>query len=209
MERLSSLLNKPDNRKALFTLAASLLPVVAFALVEELYGTEAGLVACSILAVCEISYEWKTLGRPQAITIVVNVLVLLLGGLSLYKANATFFKLQPAVLVFVFAGVLLVSSFMGRPFLVELMKKQRPDLNQLGETLLRGLNFRMGIALILAGLIGVHAAFFWPTPWWATYKAVGVPAFVAVYMFADVAVWKRRILKTVEKESDSEKGMSA
>ncbi len=183
-----------ENRKAILTLVASLLPVIAFALVEEFYGTKAGLIACSILAIAEIGYEWKTLGRPQTVTVVANVLVLLLGGLSLYETNATFFKLQPAILVFVFAGVLVVSSFVGQPFLVGLMKKQRPDLNELGESLLKGLNLRMGIALIFAGIVGIFAALYWPTSWWATYKAVGIPAFIAVYMFADIAVSKRRIL---------------
>lgn len=181
------------NRKAIITLIASLLPVIAFALVEEIYGTMAGLIACAVLAVVETVYEWKTLGRPQTVTVIANALVLALGGLSLYETNATFFKLQPAILVFVFAGVLIVSSFFGQPFLVGLMKKQRPDLNQLGETLLAGLNLRMGIALVVAGLVGVYAAFYWPTPWWATYKAVGIPAFIAVYMFADIAIWKRRL----------------
>jgi intracellular septation protein len=182
----------PPNRRALFTLVASLLPVIAFAIVEEIYGTKVGLVAGVVLAIAELTYEWKTLGRPQGITIVANLLVLVLGGLSLYESNATFFKLQPAVLVFVFAGLLIGSSILKRPFLVELMKKQRPDLNEMGAELLRGLNLRLGIALLFAGLVGVYAAFYWPTAWWATYKAIGVPVFVILYMLLDVAVWKRR-----------------
>ena len=171
---------------------ASLLPVVAFTVFEEVYGTKAGLIAGVVLAIGEITYEWKTLGRPQNITILVNVLVLLLGALSLFESDPVFFKLQPAILVFIFAGVLIVTSILEKPFLVDLMKKQRPDLNEIGVVLLHGLNLRMGIALIVAGLIGVYAAFAWPTAWWATYKAVGVPAFVIGYMFLDVSIWKRR-----------------
>ncbi len=189
-----------QNKKALLTLVASLLPVIAFALVEEFYGTKAGLVACFALALAELGFEWKTLGRPQTITLVVNALVLGLGGLSLYETNATFFKLQPAILVFVFSAVLIGSSLSGKPFLVGLMKKQRPDLNEMGARLLAGLNLRMGIALIFAGGVGVYAAFYWPTSWWATYKAVGVPVFFAAYMFADVTVWKYRRAKA---QSDS------
>lgn len=181
-----------QNKKAIFTLVASLLPVIAFAIVEEVYGTKAGLIAGLALAIFELSFEWKTLGRPQTITIVSNVLVLVLGALSLYESNATFFKLQPAILVFVFAFLLIGSSYLRKPFLVGLMKKQRPDLNQVGENLLGGLNLRMGIALLFAGLVGVYAAFYWPTAWWASYKAVGVPAFIIVYMFADIQVWRRR-----------------
>ena len=198
MERSSTLLNEaeaqaiPTKQKPWLTFVASLLPVVAFAVFEEVYGTKAGLIAGVALACGEIAYEWKTLGRPQNITIVANVLVLALGGLSLYESNPTFFKLQPAILVFVFAGVLIGSSLIGKPFLVGLMKKQRPDLNELGATLLNGLNLRMGIALVFAGLIGVYAAFEWPTAWWATYKAVGVPVFLVAYMFLDVLIWKRR-----------------
>ena len=186
----------PVKQKPWLTFVASLLPVVAFAIFEEVYGTKAGLVAGVVLAIGEIAYEWKVLGRPQNITIVANALVLALGGLSLYESNPTFFKLQPAILVFVFAGILIGSSLIGKPFLVALMKKQRPDLNEMGVSLLGGLNLRMGIALVFAGLVGVYAAFEWPTAWWATYKAIGVPVFLIAYMFLDVVIWKRQRRKS-------------
>ncbi|CAN5626720.1 hypothetical protein BH10BDE1_BH10BDE1_09820 [soil metagenome] len=173
-------------------IAASLLPVLVFTAIEELYGTKAGLIAGVVFGVGEVAYEFRKFGRPQAITLIANALVLILGGVSLFESNAVFFKLQPALMVFMMAGALIISSMMGKPFLVELAKKQRPDLPELALARMTGLNLRMGICLVAIALVGVYAAFEWSTAWWAAYKAVGVPVLLVLYVLIDIAILKRR-----------------
>ncbi len=186
-------LMNPATRKQLLTLAFSLLPVLVFALIEELYGTTAGLIAGVIFGAGEILYEYRTLGKPQTITLIANGLVLVLGGISLFESNALFFKLQPAIFVFVMAGGLLFSSIVKKPFLVMLAKKQRPDMSEVVTARMAGLNLRLGVALIGIALVGVYAAFEWSTFWWATYKAVGAPVLIIFYTFLDLLVMKWRI----------------
>lgn len=179
------------SRKSFYTLIASLLPVLIFTVIEELYGTQAGLIAGVVFGVGEVLYEWKTLGKPQPLTLGVNAMVLVLGGISLFESNAVFFKLQPAILVFVMAFALIGSSLMKKPFLVAFAKKQRPDLPEVVLARLSGLNLRMGFCLVAIGVIGVYAAFEWSTAWWATYKAVGAPVLLILYMGIDLALLKR------------------
>lgn len=174
------------------TLIASLLPVLIFAGIEELYGTTAGLIAGVIFGVGEVLYEWRVFGRPQPVTVGANALVLILGAISLFEDDAVFFKLQPAILVFVMAGAFIGSSLARKPLLVALAKKQRPDLPDIAIERMAGLNLRMGLSLVAIGLLGVYAAFEWPTAWWATYKAVGAPVLLITYMLVDIAILKRQ-----------------
>lgn len=180
----------PERRKSLLTFAFSLLPILLFALVEEYYGTTAGLIIGVIFGAGEIAYEYRKYGKPQTITLVANGLVLALGAVSLIESNAIFFKLQPAILVFAMAGGLIVSSLLKKPFLVGMLKKQRPDLPEIAYVRMSGLNLRMGFAMIAIGLVGVYAAFEWSTAWWAAYKAIGAPVLICVYMAVDLLILK-------------------
>jgi intracellular septation protein A len=91
-------------------------------------------------------------------------------------------------LVFAMAGALIGSSIAKKPFLVALAKKQRPDLPEIALQRLGGLNLRMGLFMIVVGLLGVYAAFYWPTAWWAAFKAIGAPILMIVYMLIDLAI---------------------
>jgi intracellular septation protein len=115
-----------------------------------------------------------------------------LGGISLLESDPLFFKLQPAILCFAFAGFLLGSTMIGKPMLVEMMKKQRPDAPPEAFAMAGGMNFRVGLCMIVVGVIGVHAAYYWSTAAWATYKGVGVPIIILVYMLGEVAVARAR-----------------
>lgn len=176
------------------TLILSLLPVGVFILIEALYGTVAGIIAGAVSGVGEIAYEYWKNGRVDRLTIVSNLLVLGLGGLSLYEDNGAFFKLQPAILLFVFAAALIGSSLLGRPLLVLLAQKQRPDLPPLAVERLRGFNFRMGLCLTAIGALGAYGAFYWSTAVWATFKAVGAPVLMIAYTAIDFSIlrWRMR-----------------
>lgn len=186
----------PKPRAALRTfLLGGLLPVLAFTIVENVYGAAAGVIAGIVFGVGELIYEYSTLRKLSWITIMSNALIVVLGGLSLVENSGAFFKLQPAILFMVFALFVVGSSLVKKPFLVAMARKQRPDLPETALAHMSGLNLRMGICLFGIGLIGVHAAFFWSTAAWATFKAVGAPALMVGYMVLDMLIvrwWRSR-----------------
>lgn len=96
-------------------LVGGLLPVLVFTVVESMYGTKGGLIAGVLFGAGELTYEYVRYKKVQWITIIGNALVILLGSLALFEENATLFKLQPAILVFTMAAVLVGSSMIKRP----------------------------------------------------------------------------------------------
>lgn len=173
-------------------LLLSLLPVIIFTVIDSVYGTVAGVIAGVVFGVGEVAWEYFKLKKVQAITIGSNALVVVLGALSLYEDSGAFFKLQPAILVFVLAAIMLGTSWLKKPMMAEMMRKQRPDLPPVVYDRLAGLNFRMGLVLVAIALVGVHAAFRWSTAWWATYKAVGAPIMICIYALGDIAFMRWR-----------------
>lgn len=169
-------------------LLGGVLPIAAFAVVEQIYGTVGGVIAGLAFGGAEVAWElWKQ-GKVQGITLLSNGLILVLGLLSLWEEDGTFFKMQPAIFMLVMAGVFLVSSMLGKPFLVEAAKKQNPDLPPFVLDRFRGVNVRVGIFFIALAALSVWSALYWSTAAWATLKGIGLPVLLGVYLLVEVVL---------------------
>lgn len=175
------------------------LPIIAFAVAENWYGVIGGIIAGVAFGVGEILYEYIRFRKIQKITIIGNLLVIGLGALSLFESNPVFFKLQPAILIFLFAALLLGSSLLRRPFLVEMSKKQMPDAPEILRKNLAAMNTRLGFALVILGLVSIHAAYFWSTAAWAFLKGIGAPIFLIAYMALEVLVARQKANQRAKK----------
>ena len=171
-------------------LVGGLLPVLAFAAVEQFYGAIGGAIAGIVFGLGEVTYEYWRFRKVQRITWVSNALVLVFGGLALWEDNGAFFKLQPAALLLIFAGLLFGSSFLKRPFLTALAKKQNPNIPPEVEAVLNGMNFRLGFFMLALTALSVHSAFYWSTAAWAFLKGIGLPILLGLYILAEMA-WAR------------------
>ena len=178
-------------------LLGGVLPVVAFAVVEELWGAKAGLVAGMAFGVGEIIWEWRTLKRVQAVTWIGNGLLLGLGVVSIVSDDGYWFKLQPAFLEGAMTIALVGSHMLGRPLLTMLARKQMPpeslvpEVRTVMEKALRGMNLRMGLFFALQTALAVWSALAWTTAAWALLKGVGFTGSMIAYTGAEI-LWMRR-----------------
>ena len=174
-------------------LLGGLLPVIAFTVAEQIYGIVGGLIAGVVFGVGEVIYELVRFRKVQGITIIGNLLVVGLGALSLLENDSSLFKLQPAILIFAFAGLLIGSSLLGKPFLVMLAKKQMPNAPEAAFQQMGAMNFRAGFCFIAIGLLSVEAAYHWSTAAWAALKGIGVPVIFGLYMLAEILIFRWRV----------------
>lgn len=179
-------------------MVGGLLPLVAFTVIEEVYGTLAGLVAGMVFGVGEILWEWRTQGRVEALTWGTNALILILGGISLLTSDGLWFKLQPAILEGVFVLFLWGSLVLRKPLLSALIRKQRPEfvrgLPPEMEAGLRGMTLRLGVFFALHCALAIWAALHWSTAAWAALKGVGLTVSLLLYSLAEGAFLRYRLL---------------
>lgn len=178
-----------------------ILPVIAFTLVEEYFGTLWGLIAGMVFGVGEIFFEKFTRGRVDAITWGGNGMLFVLGGVSLFTKEGLWFKLQPAILETVMGLVLVGSVLIGRPVLLILARKQNvmanipaPIQNLMNQSF-SGLTLRVGIFFLLHAGLATWAALSWSTRAWALLKGVGFTVSLILYMLAEMLILRRRISK--------------
>lgn len=196
----SSSTAKPSTKAAFLALFfGGLLPVIAFTVIEEKYGTLAGLIAGMIFGSAEIIYELIRYKKVNTITWVGNGLLLGLGGISLLSSDGYWFKLQPAFLEFGFFIFLLSSWILKKPFMKMMLEKQNPAAPQFLKDRMSGMTWRLSLFFLIHSLVATWAAFKWSTENWALLKGLGITITMILYMGAEV-LWMRLQLKNQLKQ---------
>ena len=184
-------------------LLGGIFPVLLFTVIENYLGIAWGLAAGMLFGVGEILWEHRMQGKVDALTWGGNGILLFLGGISLITQEGVWFKLQPAFIEGVMAGVLWVSVGVNRPLLLILVQKQgglpqnlstglRPGLQECVQKAFRGLTLRLGIFFCLHGVLAVWAALNWSTTAWALLKGVGFTLSLVVYLVVESFVLRYR-----------------
>ncbi|RYZ77055.1 MAG: intracellular septation protein, partial [Proteobacteria bacterium] len=181
---------RPNRSQVLMLLFGGILPVVAFAIVEERYGVVWGTIAGMIFGVAELLYEKIRLGKVNGITWFSNALILVLGAISLISKDGVWFRLQPALLLACFGLAMLGSNIIGKPLLVAMAVKQRPDIPPERLMILKNLNLRVSVLLLILAGVSVDAALRWSVEAWAFLKGFGVTIIMVAYFGLEV-VWAR------------------
>ena len=196
----SNLNTKPSAKTAFLALFfGGLLPVIAFTVIEEKYGTLAGLIAGMVFGSGEIIYELFRYKKVNTITWVGNSLLLGLGGISLISSDGYWFKLQPALLEFGFFIFLLSSWILKKPFMRMMLEKQNPTAPQFLKDRMSGMTWRLSLFFLIHALVATWAALKWSTENWALLKGLGITITMILYMGAEV-LWMRLQLKNQVKQ---------
>jgi len=164
-------------------LFAALIPLVLFWVVEEFMGLKAALIVGCAAAVIEISWELYKTKKISFLTASSNALVLGLGAVSFVMDNGMAFKLQPAVMEWGMAAMMLGSRFHGtrEPFMVRTFRDAPVlDAEKRAQALeipffhgrLKGFDTRLIFFLLIHGLAVAWAAIWGGTRAWILLKGV-------------------------------------
>ena len=188
--------------RALFV--GGLLPVLAFTLIEEHFGTLWGLISGMGFGLGEVLWEWRSQGKVDPLTWGGNGMLLVLGGVSLLTQEGIWFKLQPALIEVVTALVLWGSVLLGKPLIQTLLQKQgalpfdlqtglKPGVGPLFKQFFQGMTLRMGFFFAIHAALAVWVALYGSTAAWAILKGIGFTVSFIVYLVVESLVLRYRI----------------
>ncbi|HRO67912.1 MAG TPA: septation protein IspZ [Pseudobdellovibrionaceae bacterium] len=169
------------------------VPILAFTIIEDRYGTWWGLIAGLVFAAGEMTLEFIRHRKISRLTLLSGALLIALGLLSLWTDDGLWFKLQPALFEAFFAFALWGSLFFEKNLIEWMAAAQGRELPGVAKPFLRGLTFRLGLFFALQAALATWAAFAWSTQAWAFLKSVGILVFLAIYMGAEFFLLRRRL----------------
>lgn len=125
-------------------------------------------------------------------TLFSNLMVVGLSAVSYYTQEGLWFKLQPAILESVMAGLLIGSFLFKKPMLIMMMEQQGHQVTDLMRGFFTGLTLRMGFFFVFQAALATYASLFWSTEVWAFLKSIGVMVMMVMYMLVEIFIFRWR-----------------
>jgi isopentenyldiphosphate isomerase/intracellular septation protein A len=182
-------------------LLPGLLPLIIFIIVDEIWGTRAGLLVAIIFGFSELIFILLKERRLDWFIIFDTGLLMLLGAVSLLTENEIFFKLKPAFINLIFCVIIGLSAFSSKNLLLIYSKryiKDLPDDTRLHDEMKN--TFRMIFWIFLAHtFLIVYSAYFMSKASWAFISGA-----LLYILFAVFFGWQFLSKKIAEKKNKKE-----
>ncbi len=143
-----------------------------------IYVATAVMIVASLLQVILTWFFTKKVEKSHLITL---VLVLILGGATLWLQNPNFIKWKPTVVNWLFAtGFFLVPLFSKQTLLEKMMREQIT----LPKPVWKNLNIAWIFFFIGSGLANLYVAFNYPEATWVNFKLFGLMGLTILFVIA-------------------------
>lgn len=144
--------------------------------VKGIYAATAVMIIASIL---QVTITWFMTRKVEKSHLITLVLVLVLGGATLYLQNPNFIKWKPTAVNWLFALGFLFAMFFTKKSLLERMLSEHVQMPS-------PIWFRLNIAWVLffigSGLANLYVAFNYPEATWVNFKLFGLLGLTIVFI---------------------------
>jgi intracellular septation protein len=132
----------------------------------------------SIIQIIWAKFKYKQVDKTLWMS---AILVVLLGGMTLYFQNDAFIKWKPTVLYWIFTTVLLLAYWIGKKNIIKTMVGKEVKLPEL---IWIKLNYAWAIFFALLGCLNLYVAFNFSIDTWASFKLFGT----MILMFSFIVI---------------------
>lgn len=112
-----------NQRKLILQLLPGFIPLFAFILADEIWGTTVGLIVAIASGIIELAYYWVKDRKFDTFILLDTLLIIILGFVSILLDNDVFFKLKPALIGVLMCAILGVSVFTPSNILLHMSKR--------------------------------------------------------------------------------------
>jgi isopentenyldiphosphate isomerase/intracellular septation protein A len=112
-----------NRRKLLLQLLPGFIPLFAFIIADEVWGTNIGLIVAIASGVIELTYYWVRDRKFDKFILLDTALIVVLGLVSILLKNDVFFKIKPALIGLLMCSFLGISVFTPSNILMNMSKR--------------------------------------------------------------------------------------
>jgi intracellular septation protein len=173
-------------RPQLVKMALELGPLIVFFIVNaraDIFAATAWFMGAMVLS---LVLTWLLLRRVAVMPLVTGVVVLIFGGLTLYLQDATFIKMKPTIVNFLFGATLLGGLLFGQ----SLLKYVFGDVYKLKPQGWVVLTLRWGIFFFVLALLNEVIWRLFDTNAWVAFKVWGIMPLTIVFSLFQLPVLK-------------------
>ncbi len=177
-------------------------PILLFFISYKWFGIYTATAVAMTASVFQVFYYRLKHQRYEKMHIISLVLILVLGGATLFFHNPWFIKWKPTGIYWLTALVFLSSSFMGKKPLIQKMMEENISLPT---KIWYRLNYGWVFFFLLMGSANIYVAYLYSTDIWVNFKLFGGAGFTLIFVFIQgLYLTKHLIPKNLEPRASNE-----
>ena len=167
--------------KFLFDLFPVILFFVAFKVADIYTATIVAMIA-TIGQILWVYYRHRKIDAMQWTSL---VLIVVMGGLTIFLQDKTFIQLKPTALYWLFAAALFISAqFFNKNWIEVLMGKQVTLKENTARNAWSKLNLAWSLFFLAMGALNLYVAFQFSEETWVNFKLFGTTGLLIVFVIA-------------------------
>ena len=161
-----------------------LFPIILFFIAYKVFGIYVATTVAIAATVVQIAWmKWRH-GKVDVMLWVSFVIIAVFGGATLMLHDATFIKLKPTVLYWLFSVILLFSNIF---FNKNLMRALLQEKIALPLHIWHRVNLMWSLFFALLGILNLYVAFNFSEDAWVNFKLFGFTGLMLVFILAQSA----------------------
>ncbi|WP_019556245.1 septation protein A [Thiomicrorhabdus arctica] len=177
-----------------------LFPVVLFFIAYKMYDIYTATAVIIVASITQVLYFYIKNKRVEKMHIITLVLILVLGGLTLYLQDEDFIKWKPTIVNWGFALAFLGSHYIGKKPIIQRMMDQ---MIQLPELVWGRLSWLWIAFFILSGATNLYVAFNFETDTWVNFKLFGLMGMTLVFIIIQ-GIYINKYMQESDSEAEGE-----
>lgn len=177
-----------------------LFPIVLFFIAYKMYDIYTATAVIIVASITQVLYFYIKNKRVEKMHIITLVLILVLGGLTLYFQDEDFIKWKPTIVNWGFALAFLGSHYIGKKPIIQRMMDQ---MIHLPEVVWGRLSWLWIAFFILSGATNLYVAFNYDTNIWVNFKLFGLMGMTIVFIVIQ-GIYINKYMQESESEAEGE-----
>ena len=176
--------------------ALEFFPIILFFIAYKAYDIYVATAVVIVATLFQVAFFWFKYKKVEKMQWITLVLILVMGGATLYLQDEQFIKWKLTIIEWLFGLAFLGSQFIGKKPFVERMMGASIELPS---NIWRRLNLLWALFFISVGFINLYVMFNFDTDTWVEFKTFGVPGLMVFFIVIQMVFLYKYIPETEEE----------
>ncbi|RKZ38625.1 MAG: septation protein A [Gammaproteobacteria bacterium] len=156
------------------------LPILLFFIAYKIYDIYVATAVIIVASIAQVGLFWLKHHRVEKMHLITLVLVVILGGATIFLHNPLFIYWKPTIVNWLFALVFLGSQFIGQKNVLQRMLEEQITLTS--QAVWLRLNMAWVAFFIVMGAVNLYVAFNFEENTWVNFKLFGMMGLTIVFV---------------------------
>ena len=176
-------------------------PIILFFIAYKTQGIFVATAVVIVATICQIGITWFKHRKIETMHWITLILMLVMGGATLYFQDEQFIKWKVSVINWLFGVAFLGSQFIGKKPFVERMMA---DNIELPKNIWSRLNLSWASFFISLGFVNLYVMFNYDTDTWVNFKLFGMLGLTITFVLLQAVFLAKHIPDTEELDTEQD-----